>query len=601
MMIQKKVFAGLMGIGAIVSGPQAFSLETVADLNSTKILSATTKKMYGDRLFRPEILAIKVQDSVVTLKGIVPNLRARDRAVALAESVPGVKGVIDEIKMEDSKRSDDQIAHDAVRTLSLDDATRKYHIKTLVNEGFVTLTGKVNSWAERDLVSWVLKGVRGVKGIDNEIELTPHERRPDRDIASDVWEELRLDPDLSDDALTVQVKQGKVSVTGDIANLNQERRIYEEALVRGVTGINLTGLVVRPGGSMSVNKGYQILPDQAVRNALSLNLGKDPRLKDVTVRTRVYEHVATLSGTVGNLKARGVAGDDAKNTRGVAEVINNIQVIPRLVKKDKDIAADVQEALSLDPLLDTTQINLQVEKGVVTLNGKANGLFESWIAADDASRISGVREVKNSINVNLASTKDKSDATVQSDLISSLNAEPDLNFGDHIKVNVKDGKAFLTGEVSSRSQVELATKDALDSGARTVENDLIIPGQKQVITRVYSSMPLEVYSLSDEYLQGSPVQLTKNQDSFSSEVTKISDIDVADRISKKLFNSKNFSPEDIHITAIFIYRSRHTPLLYRRNSFEGCRDSQRQGRFMVGQEFGSLGCCRCKRCGRGEQ
>lgn len=64
-------------------------------------------------------------------------------------------------------------------------------------------------------------------------------------------------------------------------------------------------------------------------------------------------------------------------------------------RSDERITEDVNEALTRDPHLDATDIDVQVKDGEVTLLGSVEDRFSKRRAEDDALACSGVRDVHN--------------------------------------------------------------------------------------------------------------------------------------------------------------------------------------------------------------
>jgi Flp pilus assembly secretin CpaC len=62
----------------------------------------------------------------------------------------------------------------------------------------------------------------------------------------------------------------------------------------------------------------------------------------------------------------------------------------------------VSDALTADPLVDASEITVQVEEGHVTLTGTVVAREQKRRAEDVAERISGVSDVSNNLRVNKA-------------------------------------------------------------------------------------------------------------------------------------------------------------------------------------------------------
>jgi hypothetical protein len=68
-------------------------------------------------------------------------------------------------------------------------------------------------------------------------------------------------------------------------------------------------------------------------------------------------------------------------------------------RPDASIAEDVSEALTLDPDVDASEIDVHVEGGEVTLTGSVHDRRSKRRAEDDAAACSGVRDVHNRLRI----------------------------------------------------------------------------------------------------------------------------------------------------------------------------------------------------------
>lgn len=69
------------------------------------------------------------------------------------------------------------------------------------------------------------------------------------------------------------------------------------------------------------------------------------------------------------------------------------------VRSDDDITRDVQQALKLDSDVPDERISVQVHNGIVTLDGNVDANLQKEAAAEDATKVAGVRSVINQIKV----------------------------------------------------------------------------------------------------------------------------------------------------------------------------------------------------------
>ena len=68
-------------------------------------------------------------------------------------------------------------------------------------------------------------------------------------------------------------------------------------------------------------------------------------------------------------------------------------------RPDAQLAQELQEILSKDPELDSTEIEVEVEGGAVTLRGVVDSSDARLLAEELVESVSGVREVHNNLKV----------------------------------------------------------------------------------------------------------------------------------------------------------------------------------------------------------
>jgi osmotically-inducible protein OsmY len=138
-----------------------------------------------------------------------------------------------------------------------------------------------------------------------------------------------------------------------------------------------------------------------VRNALA----DDPRILYVNeIAVDAYGGAVTLRGTVGSFAEQRAAVADARRTRGVSDVYDDLQV--RLLDRDRREDAEIRGAalqrLIWDPELVADYIDVKVKDGWVTLKGDVDHQFQSDKAFEHAASLYGVTGITNHITVNQA-------------------------------------------------------------------------------------------------------------------------------------------------------------------------------------------------------
>lgn len=129
---------------------------------------------------------------------------------------------------------------------------------------------------------------------------------------------------------------------------------------------------------------------------------------------------------------------------------------------DTHIEAAVQQELVSDPLVDASDIVVEVTDGAVSLTGTVPSQAQRAEAADAARRVAGV----TSVDALLAVAMPADDYGDDSALAELVNQALVANAGvpDDVKATVRQGNVFLTGTVSRRAQRVAAEDTAAGVG-----------------------------------------------------------------------------------------------------------------------------------------
>lgn len=161
-------------------------------------------------------IGVTARDGVITLSGHVHRFAEKQEAQAAALRVKGVNAVAEEIEVKlpsDSQWSDDEIAKAALNRLDWDSTVPKGAIKVTVQDGFVTLTGKVNWHFEQNAAEQDIRLLWGVVGVSNQITLKSHVNT--ENLSSDISKALHRSW-FEPDRVKVASDGGKVTLTGSV-------------------------------------------------------------------------------------------------------------------------------------------------------------------------------------------------------------------------------------------------------------------------------------------------------------------------------------------------------------------------------------------------
>jgi osmotically-inducible protein OsmY len=134
--------------------------------------------------------------------------------------------------------SDDKVLKQAVLDeLQWDPSVNAAHIGVTVHNGIVTLTGHVESYAEKAAAEKAARKVFDVKGIAEEIEvrLPFSVKHDDEDIAAAAIDRLKWNSTIPLDAVKVKVEKGWVTLTGEVDWHYQQSAAISD--VRGLWGV----------------------------------------------------------------------------------------------------------------------------------------------------------------------------------------------------------------------------------------------------------------------------------------------------------------------------------------------------------------------------
>jgi len=183
-------------------------------------------------------------------------------------------------------------------------------------EGIVTLSGYVDSYAEKLAAERSCRRVYGVRALANELEIKLAVERIDPDIACDALEALknRIDVPLG---IAVTVRNGHLTLSGVVEWMYQ-KMAAERAVkyLRGVKGV-FNQITLQPA----------VAPrDVQKRIAEALHRHADIDARGIHVDAEGNR--VTLSGTVRSWLEKDEAQRAAWRVPGVAVVDNRINVVP---------------------------------------------------------------------------------------------------------------------------------------------------------------------------------------------------------------------------------------------------------------------------------
>jgi osmotically-inducible protein OsmY len=201
--------------------------------------------------WRPDLdatdIAVSVKNGVVALTGFVHSYVDKYEAEAATKRVAGVVGVANDIEVRlrsIDKKTDPEIAREAVAAIKSQLPYSWDNIKVIVKDGWVHLEGEEEWQFQRDIAEQAVCRLQGVKGVSNLIKLKPQAQPSE--IKRKIQEAFTRNAELDANRVVVEANGSEVILKGTVrswAELQEAERVAWSA--PGVVKVE-NRIVVRP-------------------------------------------------------------------------------------------------------------------------------------------------------------------------------------------------------------------------------------------------------------------------------------------------------------------------------------------------------------------
>jgi osmotically-inducible protein OsmY len=207
---------------------------------------------------------------------------------------------------------DKQLRKNLLDELEFEPSLDAANIGVTANDGVVTLTGHVSSYAEKTAAEGAARRVKGVRAVADEIEVRyPSDKKTsDDEIAKRALSILKWYAAIPQDAVQVTVQKGWVTLTGELA-WQYQRKAAEDAVrkLSGVLGV-ANSISVKPTVYVSDIK-------KTIEDALTRHAQLEGQAIRVSVRDR---NKVLLEGTVDSWDDREAVENAAWSVAGLQSV-----------------------------------------------------------------------------------------------------------------------------------------------------------------------------------------------------------------------------------------------------------------------------------------
>jgi len=150
------------------------------DVPDAELTAQLDRKLYYDRMgydIAFSFVTASVENGVATLSGEARTEFDRDSALALVDATPGVKDVVNNVKVAPASMSDDQIRRSAIRAIYRDPVLSRYAIdparpiRIVVDHGTLSLYGTVADKIDKDIAGMRAGQVFGAFAVKNNLDV----------------------------------------------------------------------------------------------------------------------------------------------------------------------------------------------------------------------------------------------------------------------------------------------------------------------------------------------------------------------------------------------------------------------------------------------
>jgi osmotically-inducible protein OsmY len=214
-------------------------------------------------------------------------------------------------------KTDAQLKIDVASELEWDPSINATNVGVAVKNGVVTLTGHLDTYAEKYVIERALQRVLGVKAIaiELDVKLAPGHLRSDSEIAAAAESAFKWHALIPAERIRVMVEKGWVTLTGEV-DWDYQRTQAEKA-VRPLTGVIAV--------TNSITLKQQVAPaniTNRIRDALTRQAEQEAK----NIEVAISGTTVTLRGKVHSWAERSAAQAAAWSAPGIIQVRNELSV-----------------------------------------------------------------------------------------------------------------------------------------------------------------------------------------------------------------------------------------------------------------------------------
>ena len=195
--------------------------------------SDVERDVRDELLWQPNLdadeIVVSVKNGVVALTGVVHSYLAKYEAERAVKRVSGVVGIANDIEVRlpsFDERSDPEIVAEAVAAIKSQLPNLYEKIKVIARNGWITLEGEVEWNYQKEAAEYVVRHVKGLKGVTNLVKTQPQVEPSE--VKRKIEEALKRNAAVDAHRINVEAHGGEVVLTGLVRSW-VERQEAEQA------------------------------------------------------------------------------------------------------------------------------------------------------------------------------------------------------------------------------------------------------------------------------------------------------------------------------------------------------------------------------------
>jgi osmotically-inducible protein OsmY len=212
-------------------------------------------------------------------------------------------------------KTDKELQNDVLAELAWESSVNAAHIGVEVDQGVVTLSGHVDTYAEKWGAERAAKRVKGTRAvaIELDVKLKSAQKRTDSDIALSALNAMQWLSTIPKDSIHIAVENGMITLSGDVVwNYERDAAFAAVRNLAGVRGV-INQILVKPRVNVT-----------AIKDDIAAALKRHAALDAQQIKISIDGDTVTLSGNVESWSEKNLAINAAWNSPGVRYVVDRL-------------------------------------------------------------------------------------------------------------------------------------------------------------------------------------------------------------------------------------------------------------------------------------